>query len=61
MELGKLNRELIVTSLWRGTLLRLLMLVVWPWCAVMAVMSSQGVRYVAVGLVVSLAIKVLRG
>lgn len=61
MELGLLNRKLVMRSLWRGTLSRLLMLVVWPWCALMGFHSDTWELYVFIGLIAALVVFAMRG
>lgn len=41
MELGKLDRKLVIRTFWRGALFRLLAFVFWPWCLVMAATTGN--------------------
>lgn len=45
MELGKLNRKLVVGVFLSGAMLRLLVFVYWPWCLTMAAVTGDWLPY----------------
>lgn len=60
MELGKVNRSLIVQTFWRGAVLRLNFFVFWPWCLTMAATTGNWIAYpilMAVTLIVRAVFK----
>lgn len=60
MELGNLNRALILRALWRGTLIRLLLLVAGPWCLTMGLTSANWEGYAILGMVAAFLIAAFR-